>query len=183
MQEIWVRVKTLTSRQKSVIIAVGLVRSHRTLALREHGQKTSQHLEGNLMFKIRFAAILAVALLAGLSMPASAQENVEYGTSVKKSILKPPLVGNWEGQWVGRRRSGGLTVVFVTEATGTLIATGTDSFGSDPKSLSNVSVTGRVVKFRAGGFDVTTTMSSDATILDGTGWYGGYEYDVLLKRQ
>ena len=63
------------------------------------------------------------------------------------------------------------------------MATGTDSFGSDPKPLTNVKVTGQVVKFKAGQFDVTTELSPDGTSLKGRGWYGGYNYDVLLKKQ
>lgn len=134
----------------------------------------------------RFTATLfAVALLAGLVLPASAQENAEDGTSVKKSILKSPLVGNWEGQWISWR-SGGLTVVFVTETTGTLVATGTITYGEDPKPLSNVRFDERtrVLRFNAGAFEVDhAELSKDGGRITGRGWYQGVLYDVSLKKQ
>ena len=133
------------------------------------------------MKKIGFAVtFVIVAVLALGFQTANAQE--KEAAAIEKSIVKSPLIGSWQGQWEGRR-SGRLDVVFVTETSGTLMAMGTDSFGSDPKPLSNVSVDGQKVKFRAGPFDVTTNLSHDGKSLTGKGWYGGYLYDVSLKKQ
>jgi hypothetical protein len=142
-------------------------------------------------------SIVAIIVVSFTFIPAPVSAQQAIGEQVpgtaSPSITndRSPIIGNWTGSWISGG-SGGLQVTILQKEDGTLggtlVATGTEKFGSDLKSLRNVAVNGQQVKFTAdssryGPWQVELKLSKDGRSMEGAGSFNGYPSGVSLKNQ
>ena len=132
--------------------------------------------------------LLSVLILVGFLGCASAS-SAQPSASASGSVPLNAFAALWDGEWQGRGSGGLYTTIALDNGvlSGKLRATGTQSFGSDEKTLQDIHVRGRTLSFTAQGFggpfEVLVELSPDGKELRGTGTYQGYRYAVTLRKK
>lgn len=133
--------------------------------------------------------LVLLVLVGAMGCSAAVPETAPSTGASMRAVSPEAFAGQWDGGWVGVA-SGGLYVTMVLDngaLRGTLRATGTQTFGSDEKTLEGIYVRGRTLGFTTQGgggpFDVSVTLSPDGKALSGMGVYQGSRYAVNLRRK